>query len=229
MTANHSIHPPHHAGQPTGHRPPASSPANTIRLRDADPTLRLFITAFLLVITAGYAVGIAFVDHTTSTTPSGIETRFLGSERAEDPDESGGSDGSSGSGEADGSGESGRPAESVEPSAADQTGSDMTFPKSPSEMFTLIHNHVFGLSILFFLLGGIFYFSSLVSPFQKRFLMLEPLVGIVTTFGGLALVRYISPAFSWLVILSGISVGLCYGAMILLILWELWVAPGRPA
>ena len=167
------------------------------RLRDADPTLRLFITAFLIVLTAGYAVGLAFVDHTTSTAPSGIEQRFLGSEAS------------------DASGDS------IEPPG------DLTFPKSPAEMFTLIHNHVFGLSILFFILGGIFYFSSLARPGLKRFLMVEPLAGILTTFGGLALVRYVSPAFSWLVILSGISVGLCYAAMTLLILAELWLPSSR--
>lgn len=163
----------------------------TYRLRDADPTLRMFITVFLIVLTAGYAVGLAFVDHTTSATPSGIESRFLGTD------------------------ESGEPA------------GDMTFPKSSAEMFTLIHNHVFGLSILFFVLGGIFYFSSLVRPGLKRFLMVEPLAGIATTFGGLALVRYVSPAFSWLVVLSGISVGVCYAAMILLILSELWLPSSR--
>jgi len=160
----------------------------TLRLRDADPTLRLFITLFLVLLTAGYAVGLAFVDHTTSAAPSGIEQRFLGS---------------------------------------DENAEEITYPKSPSEMYTLVHNHVFGLSILFLILGGIFYFSSLVGPGLKRFLMVEPLVGIATTFSGLALVRYVSPAFSWLVIASGLSVGICYAAMVLLILAELWVPTTR--
>ena len=176
---------------------------STFRLRDAEPTLRLFITVFLVVLTAGYAVGLAFVDHTTSATPSGIDERFLGSRES---------------------------LESVDPGARGEPAGpagDLTYPKSPSEMFTLIHNHVFGLSILFFILGGIFYFSSFASPGLKRFLMVEPLVGIAMTFGGLALVRYGAPEFSWLVIVSGVSVGLCYAAMILLILAELWLPSAR--
>jgi hypothetical protein len=187
----------------------------TFRLRDADPTLRLFITVFLTVLTAGYAVGLVFVDHTTSATPSGIRERYLGTDA--DPR-------ARQSGEPDGPVTPGASALSTD---AFEPADEMTFAKSPSEMLTLIHNHVLGLSVLFFILGAIFYFSSLAGPRWKRFLMVEPLVGIAATFGGLALVRYVAPEFAWLVIVSGISVGLCSAAMILLILAELWLPPGR--
>ena len=159
------------------------------KLRDADVPMRLFITAFLLVVTAGYAVGLAFVDHTTSGTPSGISEEFRGNE---------------------GSG-----------AVTTETAPELKFEKSPRELYTFLHNHIFSLSMLFFCVGAVFSFSS-VRPGLRSFLLVEPFVAIVTTFGGIWLLRYVSPAFSWLVIVSSLSMIGCYVAMVVLILKELW-------
>ena len=50
----------------------------TWRLRDADRTQRLFITAFLVLLTCGYGIGLLFVGHITATTPQGITQQYLG-------------------------------------------------------------------------------------------------------------------------------------------------------
>jgi len=155
------------------------------RLRDAGGPLRLLITAFLVVLTSGYALGIFFVEHTTSGTPGGLSGEFRGTD-------------------------------------ADASSMDMKFEKSPREMYTLLHNHVLSLSILFFLVGAIFNFSSIPGTPWKALLMVEPFVAIVTTFGGLWLLRFVSPGFVWLVIPSGISMVACYLLMVALILKELW-------
>jgi len=76
---------------------------------------------------------------------------------------------------------------------------------------------------VFFCLGSIFFFSSLVSDRLKRFLLIEPLIAIVTTFGGIVLVRFVAKEFAWVVLISGVSLGLCYLAMIAIILYELWI------
>ncbi len=157
----------------------------TFHLRNADPTLRLFITAFLLVLTAGYAIGLFFVDHTTSFTSQGIQEQLLGNENS-----------------------------AIQP--------EIKYAKSVNDMFIFIHNHVLSLALVFFAVGSIFYFSSIVSERVKCFLMVEPLVAIVTTLGGIVLVRYVSPHFSWLVIISGASLFLCYAVMLVLIIKELW-------
>ncbi len=165
---------------------PSGSPAGAMRWRlgHADRPLRLFLTAFLIVLTAGYSVGIIFVDHTTSGTPDGLATEFRGNE--------------------------------------DEAGqAELKFEKSPREIYTFLHNHVFSLSLLFFCLGAIFYFSSTPQGL-KTFLLVEPFIAIVTTFGGIWLTRFISPAFSWLVIISGLSMLACYGIIVILILKELW-------
>jgi hypothetical protein len=57
------------------------------RLRDADKSLKLFLTLFLFVLTCGYVLGLIFVEHTTSLTSQGIQEQFLGNEIAEGAEE----------------------------------------------------------------------------------------------------------------------------------------------
>ena len=157
----------------------------TYRLRDADRGLRWMITLFLVVLSAGYAVGLLFVDHTTAMSSPGVREQFLGTP------------------------EGGQPAE-------------IRYAKSPVEMFTFIHNHVFSMALLFFILGVLVHGTSVFSPVWTRVLMIEPLIAIATTFGGIALVRYASPLFSWLVILSGVSLAGAYILGVYAILTEMW-------
>lgn len=155
------------------------------RLRDADRTLRAFLTAFLVVVTCGYAIGLVFVDHTSSGSPSGLAAEYRGTEQ-------------------------------------DGGAAEMKFEKGAREMYTFLHNHVFSLSLLFFSVGAVFYFSSTGPGWWKMFLIVEPFLAVVTTFGGIWLLRFVSPGFVWLVIPSGISMGICYLIMVVLILRELW-------
>ncbi len=100
---------------------------------------------------------------------------------------------------------------------------EMKYEKSAGEMFLFLHNHLLSLSLVFFCLGSIFYCSTIVSPGWKTFLLVEPFVALLTTFGGIALVRFAAPWMSWLVLVSGISLFVCYAAMVALILAELWL------
>jgi len=154
------------------------------RLADADKTVRLFITSFLLLLTCGYAVGLLFAGHTTSGTAAGLSEEYRGT-----------------------------------PEGSERT--ELKYAKSEDEMYIFLHNHLLSLSLVFFSVGGIFYFSKTPGGL-KRFLMLEPFAALVTTFGGIWLVRFASPWFSWLVMLSGIAMAGCVLVMIVLILKELW-------
>lgn len=155
------------------------------RLRDADKTLRLFLSTFILVLTLGYGVGLFFVEHSTSFSSRGIQEQMLGN------------------------GDSG-------------DAHEIRYAKSGHEMYVFIHNHVLSLALIFFVMGSMFYFSSIVSDRVKRFLMVEPLIAVATTFGGIALVRFASPLFSLLVLVSGVSLFICYFTMVILIMKELW-------
>ena len=96
------------------------------RLRDADVILRLFLTAFLVLLTSGYVIGLLFVDHTTGGTPRGIAEEFRGTPETAQVNE-------------------------------------LKYAKSADELYIFLHNHVLSLSLIFFAVGGVFYFSSAVS------------------------------------------------------------------
>ena len=156
------------------------------RLRDADRTLRLFITAFLILLTAGYATGLRFVHHTTGNTAQGLSEEYRGT-----------------------------------PENTQTT--EIKYAKTADEMYVLVHNHIISLALVFLAVGGIFYFSSVSQRF-KEFLIVEPFAAIATTFGGIFLTRFVSEYFSWLVLVSGISMAFCFFVMVFLILKELWMS-----
>jgi uncharacterized membrane protein SpoIIM required for sporulation len=58
----------------------------------------------------------------------------------------------------------------------------MKFKKSPREMLTIIHTHVLSLSFIFFLTGVLLGFSRINKRIQI-FLMVEPFVSVLLTFG----------------------------------------------
>jgi hypothetical protein len=99
---------------------------------------------------------------------------------------------------------------------------ELAFEKSPREMLVFLHNHLLGLSLIFLAVGGIFSLAAHIPPTVKAVLIAEPFAAVLTTFGGIALMRFISPGWSWLVVISGSSMGLAYVTMVALSLREMW-------
>ena len=95
------------------------------------------------------------------------------------------------------------------------------YPKPVSELLTTTHNHILSLTLISLILGGIFFFNSTISGSIKSFLILEPFISILLTFGGIWLVRFIQPLFVYVVMLSGILMYSCYFIMAGVILYEL--------
>ena len=95
------------------------------------------------------------------------------------------------------------------------------YPKPVSELLITTHNHILSLSLIFLVIGGIFYFNSSISSGMKTFLIAEPFISIITTFGGIWLMRFVHPAFVYLVIPSGILMYGCYFVMAGVLLYEL--------
>ena len=85
----------------------------------------------------------------------------------------------------------------------------MKFKKGPREMLTIIHTHVLSLSFIFFLLGGILLTTSL-SQRLKLFLLIEPFVSIIVTFGGIYLMWEGMLWMKYVVVLSGILMTVCF-------------------
>ena len=95
------------------------------------------------------------------------------------------------------------------------------YPKPVSELLITTHNHILSLTLIFLVIGGIFYFNSTITGGLKTFLIGEPFISILTTFGGIWLIRFVHPGFVYLVIPSSILMYSCYFIMAGTLLFEL--------
>lgn len=101
------------------------------------------------------------------------------------------------------------------------------YPKPFTELLNTTHTHVISLTFIFLIIGGIFYFNSIITGSMKTILIIEPFISIIVTFGGIWLVRFIHPGFSYLVILSGILMYLSFIIMASTIFYELSIKSSR--
>ena len=79
----------------------------------------------------------------------------------------------------------------------DEAADVLKFEKSPKEMASTVHNHLFSLAIIVLILSSLLYFTK-TPPVLKHFLMIEPMVSLMITFGsmlllwqGISWVRYV--------------------------------------
>ncbi len=101
------------------------------------------------------------------------------------------------------------------------------YPKPFSELLNTTHTHVISMTFIFLIIGGIFYFNSIITGAVKTILIVEPFISIIITFGGIWLVRFIHPGFAYLVILSGILMYLSFFIMASTIFYELSIKPSQ--
>ena len=128
--------------------------------------IKIFIAAFVIVLSVGYFTGLMFVNQTDSSNPSGLEKNYLGNEDNEDAEV-------------------------------------MIFKKGDREMLTILHTHVLSISFIFFLLGGLVSITSLPTKL-KSFLMIEPFISIILTFGGIYFLWKDVSWMKYIVMISGI-------------------------
>lgn len=107
----------------------------------------------------------------------------------------------------------------------DEAAEELHFKMSERELHAIIHSHVISISMILLVLSSFLYFSSWSSRF-KLFLMVEPFISLVVTFGGLWLLWL---GFTWLkyvIMVSGILMHLSIILMIVIALKELVI--GKP-
>jgi len=142
--------------------------------------VKIFIAAFVIMLSIGFFTGLLFVSQTNSNTPNGMVENYLGNEDIDDAE-------------------------------------TMIFKKRNREMLTILHTHILSLSFIFFFLGGLISITSL-SPKQKSFLMIEPFVSILLTFGGIYLMWKGILWMKYVVMFSGIVMTIvfivCAGAVL---------------
>tara|TARA_B100000073_G_scaffold77977_1_gene59019 strand:+ start:74 stop:550 length:477 start_codon:yes stop_codon:yes gene_type:complete len=97
-------------------------------------------------------------------------------------------------------------------------------PKLPKTLIDLVshtHDHITMFSIIFLTLGLIFSYNSLINGFWIKFLLLEPFISIVLTFGGFFVIRFINPNFSYIIMISSALMYICFYVMLFICLYEL--------
>lgn len=107
----------------------------------------------------------------------------------------------------------------------DEAAEELHFKMSERELHAIIHSHVISISMILLVLSSFLYFSSWSSRF-KLFLMVEPFISLVVTFGGLWLLWL---GFTWVkyvIMVSGILMHLSIILMIVIALKELVI--GKP-
>lgn len=149
--------------------------------------VKIFMTAFILVLSIGYFTGLLFVNNTDTTTPAGIEENYLGNEDNEATD-------------------------------------IMKFKKGKREMLTIIHTHILSMSFIFFFIGGLLATTS-INKKLKSFLMIEPFISILLTFGGIYFMWGGILWFKYIVMISGILMTLCFTTSVVLIFFQLYKKP----
>ena len=85
----------------------------------------------------------------------------------------------------------------------DENAEIMKFKKNEREILTVVHGHILSMSVIFFLLSLILATTS-INKKLKYFLMIEPFLSIVLTFGGIYLLWSGITWFKYIVIISGV-------------------------
>ncbi len=104
----------------------------------------------------------------------------------------------------------------------DETATVMKFKKSSQEVMILVHNHILSLSVIFFLLGGILATTG-INKKLKAFLMIEPFVSILLTFGGIYFMWSGFLWFKYVIMISGMLMTLTFIASTFFILQNLLI------
>ena len=89
-----------------------------------------------------------------------------------------------------------------------------------SQLARVSHVHLFGISIIFLLTGGIFALSAIAAKWRLLIIAM-PYIAIWADIGSWWLVKFYS-VFAYVVLLGGALMGVALAAQILISLWEMW-------
>ncbi|WP_370451183.1 hypothetical protein [Mesonia sp. K4-1] len=97
----------------------------------------------------------------------------------------------------------------------------MKFKKPEREMLTIIHTHILSMSVIFFLLGGLVSITKSNKNLKKA-LMIEPLLSVLLTFGGIYLMWTGLHWMRYVVVVSGILMTTSFVISVLLVFSQLF-------
>ncbi len=99
-------------------------------------------------------------------------------------------------------------------------------PKQTKEFVDLIshaHQHIITFSFIFLSIGLIFIRNSIIKNPLKLFLIIEPFFSIIITFGGFFILRYLTPNFVYIIIISSTLMYACFYIMMFISLYDLLI------
>jgi hypothetical protein len=99
----------------------------------------------------------------------------------------------------------------------DENATKMMFKKSEGEIMTTVHSHILSLSIVFFLVA-IILSTTVINQKLKFFLMIEPFLSLVLTFGGIYFLWKEIHFMKYVIMFSGFLMTATYTASIFIIL-----------
>ena len=102
----------------------------------------------------------------------------------------------------------------------------MQFPKPLEEMLRITHTHLLSMLVIFLISGATLLLCARVTPRWKRFLVAEPFVAILVSFGALWGTRFVDPRFAWILMASSGLMAMTFYLQCALVLRELgWRDP----
>ena len=155
------------------------------KLFELPEKVRYFLSAFLMVMTIGVTLGLAYVNQTTGMSGLGTTEHYAGS------------------------------------TMDDELNIPEKYPKGIEGMLLTTHTHLISFSFIFFFLGALFYMNSTISGGWKTFLMVEPFVSVLGTFGSIWGIRYFSPSFSMVTMVFGILTYISFYLIVVVIFYVL--------
>ena len=96
----------------------------------------------------------------------------------------------------------------------------LKFKMSERELHGIIHSHVITLSMLFIFLQCLIYFTSIPASL-KTFLMIEPMLSLLFTFGGLWMLWNGIEWMKFVIMVSGVLMHLSMSAFIFILIYHL--------
>lgn len=92
----------------------------------------------------------------------------------------------------------------------------MKFKKSEHEMLNIIHTHLLSMSLIFFVIGLLVYACN-IPPKLKTFLLIEPMLSVLVTFGSIYFLWLGNTWITYVIIISGALMTISFGISVLYI------------
>lgn len=103
----------------------------------------------------------------------------------------------------------------------DLEAEEMKFEKSEKQMLSILHTHILSMATIFFLLSLLLSTTPIRGAFRK-ILLLEPMVSVLLTFGGIYLLWSGLPWAVYLVLVSGFFMTFSFALSVAIILFYLF-------